>query len=120
MNDLIDRAAILEVIDKKLNAEQWYPEDPIINQGLRIARKCIEQAQTVKSVSEDEMKAEIAYLEKRHREECSMLAAERDSWKARYDEILNYLSQQVQEKKIELVLSEAQSKQVAKMLDISL
>lgn len=69
-------------------------------------------------MTEDEMKAEIAYLEKRHREECSMLAAERDSWKARYDEILNYLSQQVQEKRIELVLSEEESKRVAKMLGI--
>ena len=69
-------------------------------------------------MTEDEMKAEIAYLEKRHREECSMLAAERDSWKARYDEILNYLSQQVQEKKIELALSESQSKQIANMLGI--
>lgn len=119
MNDLIYRAAILEEIDEKLNAEQWYPEDPIINQGLRIARKCIKQAKAVKSVSEDEMKAEIAYLEKRHRDECSILAAERDSWKARYDEILNYLSQQVQEKKIELVFSESQSKQIENMLGIN-
>ncbi len=119
MADLIDRSAILEEIEEKLNAEQWYPEDPIINKGLRIARKCIEQAKTVKSVPEYDMKAEITYLEKRHREECSALIAERDSWKARYDEILNYLSQQVQEKKIELVLSEAQSKQVANMLGIS-
>ena len=70
-------------------------------------------------MTEDEMKAEIAYLEKQHREECSMLAAERDSWKARYDEILNYLSLQVQEKRIELVLSEKESKRVAKMLGIS-
>lgn len=69
-------------------------------------------------MTEDEMKAEIAYLKKRHIEECSMLAAERDSWKARYDEILNYLSQKVQEKKIELVLSESQSKQIANMLGI--
>jgi K+/H+ antiporter YhaU regulatory subunit KhtT len=72
----------------------------------------------VSVLTEDEMKAEIAYLEKRHREECSMLIAERDSWKARYDEILNCLSQQVQEKKIELVFSESQSKQIAKMLSI--
>ena len=70
------------------------------------------------ALTEDEMKAEIAYLEKRHREECSMLAAERDSWKARYDEILNNLSQQVQEKRIEFVLSETESKRVAKMLGI--
>ena len=70
-------------------------------------------------MTEDEMKAEIAYLEKRYREECSMLIEERDSWKARYDEILNYLSRQVQEKKIELVLSESESKRVAKMLGIS-
>lgn len=70
-------------------------------------------------MTENEMKAEIAYLEKRHREECSMLAEERDSWKARYDEILNYLSQQVQEKRIELVLTEAESKRITKMLGIS-
>ena len=70
-------------------------------------------------MTEYEMKAEIAYLEKRHREECSMLEAERDSWKARYDEILNYLSRQVQEKRIELVLSEEESKRVTKMLGIS-
>jgi hypothetical protein len=72
----------------------------------------------VNVLTEDEMKAEITYLEKRHREECSMLEAERDSWKARYDEILNYLSQQVQEKKIEVDLSESQSKQIANMLSI--
>lgn len=47
MSDLIDRFSILEEIDEKLNAEQWYPEDPIINQGLRIARKCIENALSV-------------------------------------------------------------------------
>ena len=47
MADLIDRFSILEEIDEKLNAEQWYPEDPIINQGLRIARKCIENATAV-------------------------------------------------------------------------
>lgn len=46
---------------------------------------------------------EIRYMTKRHKEECGYLVEERDSWKARYYEILDYLSKQVLESKIELV-----------------
>jgi hypothetical protein len=73
----------------------------------------------VRELTEDEMKAEISYLEMQHREECQMLIEERDSWKARYDAILHYLSQNVQENRVALILSEEQSKQVAKKLGIN-
>lgn len=46
---------------------------------------------------------EIRYMTKRHNEECRYLAEERDSWKARYYEVLDYLSTHVLESKIELV-----------------
>lgn len=46
---------------------------------------------------------EIRYMTKRHKDECQCLVEERDSWKARYYEILDYLSTHVLESKIELV-----------------
>ena len=46
---------------------------------------------------------EISYMTKRHKDECRYLVEECDSWKARYYEILDYLSTHVLESKIELV-----------------
>ena len=46
---------------------------------------------------------EISYMTKRHNDERRCLVEERDSWKVRYYEILDYLSTHVLESKIELV-----------------
>ena len=47
MADLIDRDAVLSDINEEIEANQEYPEDKLIRKGLRIARKAIENAQTV-------------------------------------------------------------------------
>ena len=46
---------------------------------------------------------EISYMTKRHNDERRCLVEECDSWKARYYEILDYLSTHVLKSKIELV-----------------
>jgi hypothetical protein len=47
MDDLISRNAVLSDIDEEIEANQEYPEDKLIRKGLRIARKCIENAPAV-------------------------------------------------------------------------
>lgn len=45
--DVIDRDAVLLDINEEIEANQEYPEDKLIRKGLRIARKCIENALAV-------------------------------------------------------------------------
>ncbi len=47
MDDWIERDAILSDIDEKIESSYGYPEDALINKGLRIARREIANAPAV-------------------------------------------------------------------------
>ena len=63
-------------------------------------------------MTKDMFESELNYIRKQHYEELSVLVAEHDFWKAKYDEILKLLSNQdaLQPNKIYITLSDDKMK----------